>query len=144
MLKLSLKYLWAKPLNLVLNTLLFGLGVGIIVFLMIAQKQLAGNLTNSGKGIDLVVGAKGSPMQLILSSIYQVDYPTGNISLLQVEKLIKNRFVKKAVPLALGDAYNGVRIVGTTSEYLELYNAEISDGKVWSREMEVCLGSERV
>ncbi len=124
-----------------LNTVLFGLGVGIIVFLMIAQKQLAGNLTSSGKGIDLVVGAKGSPMQLILSSIYQIDYPTGNISLLEAEQLTKNRFVKKAVPLALGDAYNGVRIVGTTAGYLELYNADISDGKAWSGEMEVCLGS---
>lgn len=141
MLKLSWKYLWSKPLNLLLNTLLFGLGVGIIVFLMIAQKQLAGNLTSSSKGIDLVVGAKGSPMQLILSSIYQVDYPTGNVSLIEAEKLTKNRFVKRAVPLALGDAYNGVRIVGTTSEYLQLYNAEVSEGKVWSVEMEVCLGS---
>lgn len=142
MLKLSWKYLWSKPLNFLLNTMLFGLGVSIIVFLMIAQKQLSGGLLSSGKGIDLVVGAKGSPMQLILSSIYQVDYPTGNVSLREAERLTNNRFVKRAIPLALGDAYNGVRIAGTTTSYLELYQAEIVAGRKFTNRMEVCLGND--
>jgi putative ABC transport system permease protein len=140
LLKLSWKYLWSKPLNLSLNILLFAFGAGIVVFLLIAKKQMAGNLNNS-KGIDLVVGAKGSPMQLILSSIYQIDYPTGNISLLEAEKLTKNRFVKTAVPLALGDAYDGIRIVGTTTAFIDLYQASVAAGALMDGDMEVCLGS---
>jgi len=138
---LSWKYLWAKPLSLLLNVVLYGLGMGIVIFLILAQEQLSGNITNNSKSIDLVVGAKGSPMQLILSSIYHVDYPTGNIALKDAEKLTINRFVKTAVPLALGDAYKGVRIVGTTSKYVEIYNAEIETGELWKHEMEVCLGA---
>ena len=60
-------------------------------------------LKSDGKGIDIVVGAKGSPLQLILSSVYHVDIPTGNISYDSIKKISKNPQVKSAIPLALGD-----------------------------------------
>jgi putative ABC transport system permease protein len=79
LLTLSLAYLRARSLNAALNVLLLGLGVGTIVVLLLFSRQLEQRLERDARGIDLVVGAKGSPLQLILSSVYHVDIPTGNI-----------------------------------------------------------------
>ena len=139
--KLSFQYLLARPFNTFLNMLILSLGVAIIIVLLLVSKQVAQQLNVNAKGIDLVVGAKGSPMQLILSSIFHIDYPTGNIPLEEAEQLAQNPMVKYAIPLALGDSYSGFRIVGTNEKYVDLYKASLAEGKLWKEEFEVCLGS---
>ncbi len=138
---LSLNYVKSRPLNTALNVLLLALGMGIIIILLLLSTQLKEKITRNSNGIDLVVGAKGSPMQIILSSIFQIDYPTGNIELEEAAKIIRNRFVEKAIPMAMGDSYRTVRIIGTSYDYLELYGLESVVGKIWEEPFEVCLGS---
>ena len=138
---ISWKYLKAKPLNTTLNLLILTLGIAIIVILLLLSNQLEEKLSKNAKGIDLVIGAKGSPLQLVLCNIFHIDFPTGNISLNEAKKLAANPMVKKAIPLALGDSYETFRIVGTTHSYIEHYNAELESGKLWESPMEVCLGS---
>ena len=87
-----------------------------------------------------MVGAKGSPLQLILANVYHIDFPTGNIKLDQAKGLTRNRLVKSAIPLALGDSYNGFRIVGTNHDYINLYQGEVADGKLWSYNLEATIG----
>ena len=89
----------------------------------------------------MVVGAKGSPLQLILSSVYHLDKPTGNISYKEAKSLNKNVLVDFTIPLSYGDTYKGYRIVGTNEKYFDLYNLELSQGKKWSRSMQAVLGS---
>ncbi len=140
---ISFAYIKNKKLNTFLNILLLAFGVGIIIFMLLILHQLETRFTNNGKGINMVVGAKGSPLQLILSSIYHIDYPTGNIPLSEANIISNNkRYVKKAIPLALGDSYEGFRIVGTNKDYVEHYEAEISDGRVWEKNMEATIGSD--
>lgn len=139
---LSWNYLKGKPLNTFLNVFLLALGIAIIIVLLLVSRQVEENLTKNARGIDLVVGAKGSPLQLILSSIFHIDFPTGNVPLDEAEKLLNHRLVKNAIPLALGDNYGGFRIVGTSDEYLELYNAEVSEGEIWKEHFETTLGSD--
>lgn len=91
--------------------------------------------------VHLVVGAKGSPLQLILSSIYHIDYPTGNIPLDQVNYLKKHPFVEQAIPMSLGDNYKNYRIVGTEHTYADLYSAKLREGALWERNLEVTIGS---
>lgn len=141
LLKLSWKYLTAKPLSTGLNILLLALGLAIITVLLLIQDQFESKMTKDAEGIDLVVGAKGSPLQLILSSIYHIDFPTGNIDMEEAKSLGKNRLVKKIIPLGLGDNYQGYRIVGTNHDYLELYKAEFAQGKPWELPFDVVLGS---
>src|SRR6185503_21334952 len=93
------------------------------------------------RGIDLVVGAKGSPLQLVLCSVFHIDFPTGNIKQRDAEKLSKNRMVKKAIPMALGDSYQNFRIVGTDTSYTALFGARIKEGKWWAEDLEVVAGS---
>ena len=78
---LSWKNLANKPLSMLLSLVLFALGVGLISLLFLLNQQLQDKFDKNLAGIDLVVGAKGSPLQLILSSMYHIDAPTGNISI---------------------------------------------------------------
>jgi putative ABC transport system permease protein len=138
----SASYLRARALNTVLNVLLLALGIATITLLMLASSQFEERMHRDARGIDLVVGAKGSPMQIILSSIYQIDVPTGNIPWKQAQELAKHRGVKRALPLAMGDNYRSYRIVGTNHDYVAHYGAELRDGKLWSAPLEAVLGSE--
>ena len=139
---LSWKYLTFRPLSTGLNVLLLGLGLAIMTVLLLIQDQFEKKMTTDLAGFDLVVGAKGSPLQLILSSIYHIDFPTGNIPMEEAEKLAKNRLVKGVIPLALGDNYKGFRIVGTNHDYLKSYQAKVEIGGLWEKPFQVVLGSE--
>ncbi len=134
-------YLRSKPLNTLLNILLVGLGIGVITVLILFKNQLGEKIGNTSKGVDLVVGAKGSPLQLILCNLFHIDFPTGNIKLADAEKLANHRLVKNAVPLALGDSYQNYRIVGTTSAYTTIYGAQLGEGKWWTNDLEVTIGA---
>jgi putative ABC transport system permease protein len=140
-LKISWKSIWSKPLSASLNILLISFGTGILTILLLASTQIEDKLNNNSKDIDLVVGAKGSPLQLILSSIYYIDFPTGNIPLKDAKELMHNPFVKRAVPLALGDNFNGTRIVGTDSNFVSLYALKLKAGKFWSTDLEATIGA---
>jgi putative ABC transport system permease protein len=139
---LSASYLRARPLQTTLSLLLLSLGVATIVLLLLVVEQLEERMNRDARGIDLVVGAKGSPMQLILSGIYHVDAPTGNIPLAAARSLTKHRFVKKAIPLALGDSWKGYRIVGAGHDYPAHYGAKPAAGRLWEKPMEAVLGAE--
>ncbi|MGK0363717.1 MAG: putative ABC transport system permease protein [Saprospiraceae bacterium] len=140
---LSWKNLTAKPLSMLLTLVLFALGVGLISLLMILQKQTQDQFDKNLAGIDLVVGAKGSKLQLILGSMYHVDNPTGNITIREARPFMnpKHPLIEMSVPLSLGDSHKGYRIVGTEKNILELYNAKIGEGKLWNKVMEVTLGA---
>jgi len=140
-LKISWKSLWSKPLSSALNMMLIAFGTGILTILLLASNQIAQKLDNNSKDIDLVVGAKGSPLQLILSSIYYIDFPTGNIPLKEAKELSRSPFVKRAVPLALGDNYNGTRIVGTDSNFVAIYKLKVQSGKLWAQDFETTIGA---
>lgn len=140
-LKISWKSLWSKPMSAALNIMLIAFGTGILTILLLASTQISEKLENNSKDIDLVVGAKGSPLQLILSSIYYIDFPTGNIPLKTAMELAHSPFVKRAVPLALGDNYNGIRIVGTDSNFVSLYKLKVAQGKLWHKDFETTIGA---
>lgn len=141
-LQLSFRSLRAKPAATAVSLLLLMLGVAIISLLFMLNQQLEEKFQKNISGIDMVLGAKGSPLQLILSAVFQIDYPTGNIPLDQAQALRRNRFVARAIPLAYGDSYRGFRIVGSDKEYLDLYEASIAQGTAWEAPFEVVLGAQ--
>lgn len=141
MLHLIWKNIWHKKLSLAMSLLLLALGTGIISMLLLIEKSISSKLNADLRGTELVVGAKGSPLQLVLSAIYHTDAPTGNIAMAEVEKLGRNPLVEWWIPLSYGDTYRGSRIVGTTPRYLQLYNAQLASGRVFAQPMEVVAGA---
>lgn len=139
---LALKSLRHKALATSLNLLLMAAGIALMTFVLSASQQLQDSALRDARGIDLVVGAKGSPLQLILSSVYHVDVPTGNIPLSAEAELRKNRMVKKVIPLALGDSFNGFRIVGTSPDYIAHYGASLKQGMLFNGPMQAVFGAQ--
>lgn len=139
---LSWHYLWSRPLAAGLNLLLLTLGLAAITFVMLASHQINRAFERDLAGIDVVVGAKGSPMQLILSGVFHIDAPTGNIPLAGVKALEANPQVAKLIPISLGDNFRGFRIVGTSFDYPKLYGAVLASGTLWTQPMQAVVGSQ--
>jgi len=141
-LTLSWRYAWSKPLSAVLNVLVLALGLGSLAVILMAQQRVQQALERDVAGIDVVVGAKGSPLQLILAGVYHLDVPPGNIALADVEALRQNPQVAQLIPISLGDNLNGFRIVGTTPEYPALYGGQLASGQWWQAPMQAVLGAQ--
>ncbi len=137
---LALQYVRSRPLAAVLNVLLLALGLASINFLLLVQHQVQNSFERDLQGIDVVVGAKGSPLQLILAGVFHIDVPSGNIPLVDVRELEKNPQVKKLIPISVGDSFAGYRIVGTTVDYINLYNAKMDKGQMWTQPMQAVAG----
>lgn len=130
-----------RPLPAILTVLLLALGIATVVLVLLFQRALEDRLAHDARGIDLVVGAKGSGLQLVLSSVFHADVPTGNVRLPDIRDIARHPMVAGVIPLSLGDAYRGFRIVGTTRAYLDHYGGRIAKGRAWERPMEAVFGS---
>ncbi len=122
---LAVHYLAARPwLNL-----LTALGVAVGVALVVAITALSGAARRSAQetagGYQLLVTAKGSPVQAVLSTLFFAEAPTGNIPLEVYEQLRADPGVAFAVPFNFGDSYRGHFVVGTTGEYLKLVEESV-------------------
>jgi len=139
---LAFHYLWSRPLSAMLNLLLLTLGLASITFVLLTSEQIDRAFQRDLAGIDLVVGAKGSPMQLILAGVFHIDVPPGNIALSDVQELRRQPQVARLIPLSLGDSFRGFRIVGTTTDYLAHYKMTMAQGDAWTRPMQAVLGAQ--
>jgi len=139
---IAFAYARRSPFMTLLNVALLMLGVATMTLLLLLSRALDERMQRDAQGIDLVVGAKGSPMQLILAGVFQVDVPPGNIPLAEVQKLRENRLVKQVIPISLGDSYRGFRIVGTEPPLVPHYGATLASGRLWRAPLEAVLGSE--
>ena len=144
------RYLWSRTLVTLLTLTGIALGTALICSVLTLRRESeAGFLRESGQ-FDLVVGAKGSPLQLVLSSIYQLDVPTGNIPYSRYEALRDDKRVASAIPLSLGDNYHGYRIVGTEEKIFTLSDRKdpkkllyhLEGGRFFQSDFEAVIGSQ--
>ena len=138
---LILSSLRSRWLNSLLSVFLTAFGVMLALIIIQFGYHVQNRLSADGQGIDIVVGAKGSPLQLILSSVYHIDIPTGNIPYDEAEKWMRHRQIKTAIPLALGDNWKGYRIVGTTPDYMKHYGGKLDSGALWDGAFEAVAGA---
>ena len=139
---LSFRSIVSRPLSSFLSWLLLAFGVTVVVLILLISDQLKREISKNAQGIDLVVGAKGSPLQLILSNIFHIDFPTGNIDLKDAAEVSRSRYIEYSIPISLGDSYTGYRIVGTTRAYADLYKGMLQDGRWFEEEMQAVIGHE--
>lgn len=134
-------YLRARPLTTLLTVLLVALGLATVVIVTLVTKQAEARMVRDAAGVDLVVGAKGSPLQLVLAGVYHLDVPPGNVPLASLAELRANRMVAQAIPLSLGDSFRGFRIVGTEPAYLARHGAALARGRAFEGPMQAVLGA---
>ena len=136
------QFLWSRPLAAALNLLLLSLGLASITLVLLVNHQIQQAFARDLAGIDVVVGAKGSPLQLILSGVFQIDTPTGNVPLAEVQTLQANPQVAKLIPISMGDSFKGYRIIGTTPDYVSHYAGVMASGAMWQAPMQAVLGAK--
>ncbi len=140
--RLALAYALRRPLSTLLVVLLLALGVASVALTLLITRELEARLTRDAAGIDLVVGAKGSPLQIVLAGVYHADVPPGNIPLAAIETLRRNPLIAQVIPLALGDSFQGFRIVGTEPQLVTHYGGMLAEGALWSMPLDAVLGSD--
>ncbi len=142
LLKLTFAFVRRKPLTWAFHVLTLSLGVGVVVAVVLLSQALDQRFQRDLAGVDLVVGAKGSPLQLIMSALFEIDIPNGNIPLSVADRLAHHPLVASAVPVSLGDNVHTLRIVGTTPAYAQLYGAGLARGRWWNAPLQVVLGAD--
>ena len=104
--------------------------------------------TNTISQTDLIVGAKGGPLQLVLYTVFRIGSPTNNIRFSSYTKIKSLPEVDWTIPISLGDAYRGYRVVGTDENFFKHYRyrrnqkIEVLNGKIPVGIFDVVLGYE--
>jgi putative ABC transport system permease protein len=139
-----------RRLATILTMMLVAIGLALVHAILTIKSEVQAGFNRGVAGkVHAIVGPKGSPMQLVLNSLFHVSKPVGNLNASYYENVIKDHpRVKLAIPMAVGDNYQGYHIVGTIPEFLtelELANSErfrFAAGKPFSTEWQAVLGSE--
>lgn len=142
MLGLSWRYLWSRPVATLLNLALLAVSVASITLVLLVREQVDRAFERDLAGIDVVVGAKGSPLQLILAGVFHIDVPPGNIPWADVQALRDHPQVAQVIHLSLGDNFRGFRIVGTSSDYIAHYGATLASGALWAEPLQAVVGAQ--
>jgi putative ABC transport system permease protein len=116
-LTVALKYLRGRLVASALTALSVALGVSVVIASVVLSRGIKAGFIEGTTDYNLVVGAKGSPTQLVLNVVFRMDVPTPNIPYSTYRQLRDDPRVDVAVPVALGDAYEGHRYVATTGAY---------------------------
>ena len=145
-------YLWNRKLTTLLTIVSVALGVGLIVAVLTLRGETQKRFEEEGQTFDMVVGAKGSALQLVLCAVYFMDRPPGNISTEVYERIQHEDMVRAAFPIGIGDSFQGFPIVGTTAGYFDHtrinYRTDqeeqvlhLAEGRAFDEPLEVVLGS---
>jgi len=138
---LSYHYLKYRRFNTLLNISIMALGIMLMSLLILISTQIKTKLYSDARNIDAVIGTTGSPLQLVLATIWHIDIPNSNIYYNELNKIKNYPQIKSAVPISLGDNFKGFRIVGTTAAYLDLYKATLIAGNLWKNKQEAVIGA---
>ena len=109
-----------RPLATVLTTLSVALGVGLFSAIGALRQASEQAFERTAGMSNLVLGAKGSPLELTLNSLYHMGFSAGNIPYSAYQEYRETAGVQWCAPTVVGDAYRGFRIVGTTDEIFEV------------------------
>jgi putative ABC transport system permease protein len=118
------------------------LGIAAVETVLIVQRELPVAAERAFGGVDLVIGPKGSALDLVLCCVLEVSEPRALIPLQAALQLVDQPAIRVAAPIALGDNLHGRRIVGTTTNLLSVYHAKFATGGPWSKPLQAVVGAE--
>jgi len=146
--RLAFRSLRSRLLTTSLTVTSIALSVTLLVGIEHVRAGVRESFAGTIRGVDLIVGARGSGLQVLLSSVFGIGNPSGAVALSTFERWQRHPAVKWAVPYALGDSHRGFRVVGTTAEFYQRYrfrenrNITFAEGRVATKDVDVVIGSE--
>ena len=148
LLKLTFHSLLHRKTTVTLALISLFIGVSLLFAVSFIKNEAKNSFTKTISGVDLIVGAKTSQINLLLYSIFRLGDPTNNISWESYQDLENHRAVDWIVPISLGDSHKGYRVIGTTGAYYEHFrfgnkqNLQLREGRFFEEVTDVVLGSE--
>lgn len=148
LLRLALCSLWNRRSTAFLNVLAIALSVSLLLGVERLSSGVRESFYNTISGTDLLVGARGGPLQLLLYSVFRMGTPTNNLSWESYQELAAHPAVAWTVPLSLGDSHRGYRVLGTNQDYFRHYrygrqeNLRFAVGQAFDDVFDAVLGAE--
>ena len=148
LLSLAWRSLRNRPVTSMLTVAAVALSITLLLGVEQARRGMRESFTGTIKGTDLVVGARGGTLQLLLGSVFGIGSPTGSVPYAVYEQWTKHPAIRWTVPLAIGDSHRGFRVIGTTPALFEHWRYRSSGtlrfaaGAVIGSDHDVVLGSE--
>lgn len=148
LLRLAVLSAWNRryPLGLALlaivlsSTLLFGIER--------LRQDVRASFAQSVSGTDLIVGTRGSPLQLMLYTVFRLGEPSGTMRWSSAKALARHPDVAWTIPIALGDSHRGFPVIGTNADYFAHFKygaghpLRVKDGQPFAQLFETVLGAE--
>ena len=147
-LSMAWRYLRFRWLVSLLTISGVAVGVALVCGVLALRHESERALSRDAGLYDLVAGGKGSPLQIVLSSVYHIDSPTGNLPYADFERFQRDPRILWSAPVGLGDNYAGYRIVGTETQFFDLPDRQgkpffqFAQGRRFEERFEVVLGSQ--
>jgi putative ABC transport system permease protein len=147
-LQIVLKNIKQRKLSAVLTVVSTLLGVALVVAILVIKQESAEAFNQTATGYELIVGPKGSPLQLTLNTIYHIGLPVNNMPYKTYELISKDKRVKLAIPYVMGDNYKNFRLIGTTQniftkfEYQKGKKYNFTSGEQFEKENEAVIGND--
>lgn len=145
---LALRSAWNRRLTFGLIVFTIALSVTLLLGVDRLRRDARDSFAQSVAGTDLVVGARTSPVQLMLYAIFRMGEATNNIRWQSVEEISRHPSVAWSIPLSLGDSHRGFPVLGTTQEYFTHYKygdakpLAFVDGHPFDQIFDAVLGAE--
>ncbi len=137
-----------RPVTSMLTVAAVALSITLLLGVEQARRGMRESFTGTIKGTDLVVGARGGTLQLLLGSVFGIGSPTGSVPYAVYEQWAQHPAIRWTVPLAIGDSHRGYRVIGTTTGLFEHWRYRSSGtlsfatGQVIASDSDVVIGSE--
>jgi putative ABC transport system permease protein len=147
-LAIILRFLRQRLFSSVLTAASVAVGVALVATILALRVESERSFSQKDTGFEVLVGAKGSPLQLVLNTMYHLGTPNGNIPLEVYERLRSDRRVKSMLPMVFGDNVGGYKVIGTSSEFFTTFQyrkgatAQVAQGKPFEKNFQVVIGSE--
>lgn len=145
---LALKSFRNRKVTVFLTIFSIALSVALLIAIEKVRVQAKDSFTNTISGTDLIVGARTSSVNLLLSSVFQMGTATNGIKYESYEEIASNNTVKWSIPFSLGDSHKGYKVMGTTNDFYNHYkygskqSLSASQG-VWFKDItDVVIGNE--
>lgn len=147
-LRLALQSLLNRRYTALLTIASIALSVALLIGVERTRTETRESFANTISGTDLIVGARGGPVQLLLYAVFRIGNATNNISWESLQAIAQHPRVAWTIPLSLGDSHRGFRVLGTTDAYFEHYRygrgraLELADGKRFRDLYDAVIGAE--
>lgn len=148
MLEVALSSLWSRRGSVMLTLMSLTISMAIVIGVEHVRAQAENSFVRTVSGVDLLVGARTSQVNLLLYSVFRIGNATNNIQWQSYQDIIARPGISWGVPISLGDSHRGYRVLGTNQDYFEYFrygDAEVlrfSTGGRFDHPLQAVIGSE--